>query len=261
MFYVNKVIAWVLSPIGLMFLGCVCGAMLRVRVCGVQPSVRRRRIGMGLLIVSLVMFWVFSCGITTRFLGVPLEGDEAPLVDTMELGGVDAIVLLGGGMGAHGRCGRAEMFFSADRVWEAARQWKAHQNGNLKLTLSGGSVEQSTVPLLKDLGVDEKSFVFFPDARNTEEEARMIAAAGFKRIRLVTSAWHMPRARRLFERAGIEVIAAPTDYEMHYCAELPLQIKDFFPSADALLRNSFAMKEWVARFCYWLRDGCTKGGR
>ena len=144
---------------------------------------------------------------------------------------------------------------------QQGHRWKAHQNGDVKLTLSGGDVEQSTVPLLKDLGVDEKALVFFPEARNTEEEARMVAAAGFKRIRLVTSAWHKPRARRLFERAGLDVRAVPTDYEMHYCAELPLQIKDFFPSADALWRNSAAAKEWVAKFCYWLRDMCLGRGR
>ena len=156
-------------------------------------------------------------------------------------------------MGAHEACGRAEMFSAADRVWEAARQWKAHQDGNVKLTLSGGGVEQSTVPLLKDLGVDEKALVFFPEARNTEEEARLVAAAGFRRIRLVTSAWHMPRAQMLFARAGLEVIPAPTDYEMHYATESPLRPGDFFPNVDAFGRNSAAVKEWVARFLYWLK--------
>ncbi len=252
MFYVNKIVGWVLSPLGMLFLGCLGGAMLCY--CGGRTGKRLlNRLGRVLVVGSLVFFWILSCGLTTRLIGVPLEGDEAPLVDTLELGGCDAVVLLGGGMGAHEACGRAEMFSAADRVWEAARQWKAHDNGNLKLTLSGGGVELSTVPLLKDLGVDEKALVFFPEARNTEEEARMIAAAGLKRVHLVTSAWHMPRARMLFERAGLEVIPAPTDYEMHYCAELPLQCKDFFPSADALWRNSVAVKEWVARFFYWLK--------
>lgn len=251
MFYINKVVGWVVSPLGLLFLGCLLGAALRLRRLGAL-----KRVGTSVVVGSLAVFWVLSSGITTRILGVPLEGEEVPPVDTLEVGGCDAIVLLGGGMGLHKTCGRAEMFSAADRVWEAARQWKAHQDGNLKLTLSGGDVERSTVPLLKDLGVDEKALVFFPDARNTEEEARMIAAAGFKRIRLVTSAWHMPRARWLFERAGLEVHVAPTDYEMHYCAELPLQIKDFFPSADALWRNSVAVKEWVARACYWLKGAC-----
>ena len=253
MFYVNKIVGWVLSPLGMLFLGYFCGALLR-RCGGCIGKRRLSRLGTLLVVISLCLFWFLSCGLTTRLIGVPLEGDEAPLLDTLELGGCDAVVLLGGGMGAHEVCGRAEMFSAADRVWEAARQWKAHQNGDLKLTLSGGGVERSTVPLLKDLGVDEKALVFFPEARNTEEEARMIGASGIRRVRLVTSAWHMPRARMLFERAGLEVVPVPTDYEMHYCAELPLQIKDFFPSADALWRNSVAVKEWVARFGYWLKE-------
>ena len=252
MFYVNKIVGWVSSPLGMLFLGCLAGAALRR--CGGRVGKRGlRRLGTLLVSVCLGLFWLLSCNVTTRFVGVPLEGDEIPLADTLELGGCDAIVLLGGGMGAHATCGRAEMLSGADRVWEAARLWKAHADGNLKLTLSGGGVERSTVPLLKDLGVDEKCLVFFPEARNTEEEARMIAASGIRRVRLVTSAWHMPRARTLFARAGIEVRPAPTDYEMHYCDEVPFTCLDFLPNADALLRNSVAVKEWVARFCYWLK--------
>lgn len=253
MFYVNKIVGWVLSPLGMLFLGCLGGAALR-RCGGCIGKRRLSRLGTLLVVISLCLFWFLSCGLTTRLIGVPLEGDEAPLLDTLELGWCDAVVLLGGGMGVHEKCGRAEMFSAADRVWEAARQWKAHQDGNVKLTISGGGVEQSTVPLLKDLGVDEEALVFFPEARNTEEEARMIGTSGIRRVRLVTSAWHMPRARMLFERAGIDVFPVPTDYEMHYCAELPLQCKDFFPSADALWRNSVAVKEWVARFGYWLKE-------
>lgn len=77
---------------------------------------------------------------------------------------------------------------------------------------------------------------------------------GAPRVLLVTSAWHMPRAKMLFERAGLEVVAAPCDYEMHYAAEKPIEISDFFPSADcsALCRNSAAIKEWVARAGYRL---------
>lgn len=251
MYYVNKVVEWVSSPLGALYLGCLLGAALRM--LGRRAL---KRAGTVVVVGSFVLLWVFSCHVTTRFLGVPLEGEEAPQVDTLEAGGCDAVVLLGGGMGVHEKCGRAEMFSGADRVWEAARQWKAHHDGNLKLALSGYGVERATAPLLKDLGVDERAFVFFPEARNTEEEARMIAAAGFRRIRLVTSAWHMPRARRLFERAGLEVRTAPADYEMHFIAELPLETRDFFPRADALARNSAAVKEWVARVCYRLRDAC-----
>ena len=142
---------------------------------------------------------------------------------------------------------------SADRAWEAARAWRAHRSPRMKIVLSGGGVEKSTMPLLRDMNIDDGDVLFFPDARNTEEEAQMIAKAGMRRVCLVTSAWHMPRARMLFERAGLEVVAAPTDYEMHYAAEPPIGIADFFPSADALLRNSLAVKEWIARALYAIR--------
>lgn len=269
MYYINKIVGWALSPMGILFLGIGLGLVLRCKC---------RKIGAWVIGATLVAFWFLGTGIATRVIGVPLEGEEAPEIGTLQVGGYDAIVLLGGGMGAHEKCGRAEMFQGADRVWKAAKLWKqletqiasryakldetcvptprASADGTtafrLPITLSGGGVKESTTPLLKDLGIPEDVLMYFPEARNTEEEAKLIAAAGIKRILLVTSAWHMPRARMLFERAGLEVVEAPCDYEMHYAAEEPIEIKDFFPSAEALHRNSDAMKEWVARAGYGL---------
>lgn len=247
MFYINKIVGWVMSPMGVLFLGLVFGFLLsRVE--------RVKCVGRGLIGVTLVWFWILGCGVTTRFVGVPLEGEEAPEAGTLQVGGYDAIVLLGGGMGAHKECGRAEMFSGADRVWKAAKLWKAyHAEGDgMKLTLSGGGAKESTIPLLRDLGVEGDVFLTFEEARNTQEEAKLIAATGIRRILLVTSAWHMPRAKMLFERAGMEVVEAPCDYEMHYVAEEPLKVGDFFPNSEALMRNSYAIKEWVARAGYRL---------
>lgn len=271
MYYINKIVGWALSPMGILFLGIGLGLVLRCKC---------RKIGAWVIGATLVAFWFLGTGIATRVIGVPLEGEEREVGSGQWVVGreVDAIVLLGGGMGAHEKCGRAEMFQGADRVWKAAKLWKqletqiasryakldetcvptprASADGTtafrLPITLSGGGVKESTTPLLKDLGIPEDVLMYFPEARNTEEEAKLIAAAGIKRILLVTSAWHMPRARMLFERAGLEVVAAPCDYEMHYAAEEPIEIKDFFPSAEALHRNSDAMKEWVARAGYGL---------
>ena len=236
MYYVNKIVGWCLSPMGLLFLGLGVAWLLRVFRLG--PRVLPRVI----VGVTLVGLWVLGCGVTTRFIGLPLEGEEISAANLPRNGKYDAIVLLGGGMGAHAKCGRAEMFTGADRVWTAARLWKA-QGGNLKITLTSPGVDKSTIPLLKDFGVDEKTLLCFKDARNTEEEAKLIAAAGIKRILLVTSAWHMPRAKMLFERKGFDVTSVPTDYEMHFAAELPLEVRDFFPGAEALVRNSAAVKE------------------
>ena len=60
----------------------------------------------------------------------------------------------------------------------------------------------------------------------------------------------MSRAKLLFERAGFDVVAAPTDFEMSCALERPIRLDDFIPSAEALMRNSYAIKEWVGNFGY-----------
>lgn len=242
MYYLNKIVGWVLSSYGILFIGLGVAWWLWGR---------SRKLAKVLIGVVIGITWFLGCGVTTRLIGTPLEGEE---IDEVALPNADAIVLLGGGMGEHKVCGRAEMFSGADRVWCAARLFNAGKAPIV--TLSGEGVGVSTVPLLRDLGVDTNKLMFFPAARNTEEEAELIYAelkrhAERPRILLVTSAWHIPRAKMLFERKGFEVIAAPTDYEMHYVAEFPLEVGDFFPNADSLQHNSAALKEWVARFGYW----------
>ena len=157
-------------------------------------------------------------------------------------------------MAVHQECGRAEMLGGADRVWTAAKLW---QKLRLPLTVSGGGAEAEKI-FLRDFGVPDEVMLSLDEARNTEEEARMIwkrlaEGAPKPRILLVTSAWHMPRARTLFERVGFEVVPAPTDFEMTFSLEEPIRVRDFFPCADAMSRNSYALKEWVARFFYWLK--------
>lgn len=251
MYYINKIVGWVLSPLGVLFLGFVVGICFR-RLRGLS---RLRSLGSWVIGITLAFIWVMGCGIATRIVGVGLESSftvEGKIHgDISDLPAADAIVVLGGGMGKHEKCGAAEMYGGADRVWTGAKLWRAGKAS--VVTLSGGGVEESTVPFMQDLGVPREVMMFFPEARNTEEEARMIAEKGLKRVLLVTSAWHMPRARMLFEHAGLEVIPAPTDFEMSAACERDIEIGEFFPSCEALSRNSWAIKEWVARFCYWLK--------
>jgi len=256
-FYVNKIVGWTLSPLGIFFLGLFAGLLLR-------RWGKWRTCGNAVIVLVSAMLWTLSCGFSTRWVGLPLEGEE---IDALTLPKADAIVLLGGGMGVHEKCGRPEMFQGADRVWAAAKLWKAGKAP--LLTLSGGWAE-GEIALLSDMGVATNGIVVLESARNTEEEAALIAKAikevkaggqgqaEASKILLVTSAWHMPRAKMLFERAGFEVIAAPTDYEMHFASESLYEFRDFFPYAEVLELNSYAVKEWVARACYWLKGRCGK---
>lgn len=80
-------------------------------------------------------------------------------------------------------------------------------------------------------------------AGNAYFSARLLAPAGVKRIVLVTQAFHMPRARMLFEAQGFEVIPAPT----HFVAMngRGVEAASVLPTASALHYSYYALHEWL----------------
>ena len=111
----------------------------------------------------------------TWVVGVPLEREflvdgRVPMVETFPA--TDAIVLLGGGMCVDtNHNSYAEMSAGADRVWQAARLYKAGKAE--KISATGDYAKDTTLPLLKDFGVTDDR-VSFLDAKNTEVEAKGI---------------------------------------------------------------------------------------
>ncbi len=168
---------------------------------------------------------------------------KVPMVESFPE--ADVIVLLGGSMGIETNTSSyAEMATSADRVWQAVRLYKAEKAD--KIIATGDYAKDTTLPLLKDFGVGE-SAVSFVDARTTEEEAKGVEKLGYKKILLVTSAWHMKRARLMFEKyaPGIEVVCAPADFENMFMAEKTPLFKMFLPDPNVFMLNSVAFHEWV----------------
>ena len=186
----------------------------------------------------------------------------------------------------------AEMATSADRVWQAARLYKAGRAS--KIIATGDYARDTTLPLLKEFGVGEEA-VSFLDARTTEEEAKGIrelfsrvehvdrvdGGIGSRKERkerkddsrveergedsrvervegeevkllLVTSAWHMKRARLMFEKYApeIEVVCAPADFEQTMMADNFFSPKAILPDVNALYLNSVAFHEWVGIIGY-----------
>ena len=83
-------------------------------------------------------------------------------------------------------------------------------------------------------------------ARNTREyavnSARLLRADGKRRVVLVMHGFDVKRARSLFEDAGLEVIAAPTQVTRGE----ELGLSDFLPSAAAMSTAHFAVYEAMA---------------
>ena len=258
MYYINKIVGFLVSPIG----GAIAGGVIAV-VCA---RLGRKRLAKWIGGLTVAWLWLWMTPIMAWVVGVPLESEflvdgRVPAVESFPK--ADAIVLLGGSMGAETNLSSyAEMWFGADRVWQTARLWKAGKAP--KIIATGDGARESTLGLLKDFGVAERC-VEFLNARNTEEEAKGVGKIWNHEIHkihenedgvtgegktvkpkvlLVTSAWHMKRARLMFEKyaPGIEVVCAPADFEMSMAAKKGWSV---LPDAYSLHLNSVAFHEWV----------------
>ena len=115
-----------------------------------------------------------------------------------------------------------------------------------KIIATGDYAKDTTLQLLKEFGVGEEA-VSFLDARTTEEEAKGLEKLGYRKILLVTSAWHMKRARLMFKKYApeIEVVCAPADFENTFMAEKTPLLKMLLPDPNVFMLNSVAFHEWV----------------
>lgn len=246
MYILNKIVWALANPLTLTLLGAAVGAFL------ISKGGMRRRIGGILTVLSLGLLWFASTVTCVSLLGMPLERNYVATQKAESLPKADAIVVLGGGIGKCKALEYPDMFDGADRVWHAARLWKA---GRAPIVVVSGTNDLvSTVPLLLDLGVNRDAIVVDNESRNTYENSRyterMLKAAGAESpsVLLVTSAWHMPRARGNFAKTSLKVIPAACDFSAFGCYYGTQHWYDWLlPSADSLMRSNMMFKEWLGK--------------
>jgi uncharacterized SAM-binding protein YcdF (DUF218 family) len=125
----------------------------------------------------------------------------------------DAIVVLGAGMAPDGVLTDS----SLDRLVSGIVLFRRGLAPRLVLLGPGhreGPTEAEVrADLARDLGVPAEALVVEPRGLTTRHEAALVGErmreVGGRRILLVTDTHHMPRARLLFEREGLDVVAAP----------------------------------------------------
>jgi len=222
----------------------------------------RRRWGLALLWLSLACFWLLSTEPVRDALTRPLEFRDAPLnMAKIPENGV-AIVLLGGGVYA-----RAPEYGDKDELrsfamMRAIYAAKIARQTGFSVFASGGKVlsheteaEGSVMRRwLLRFGVSAAQVHAEVAADNTWQNAvyirRMLQSQGIDKVLLVTSAWHMPRARWCFEQQGLYVIAAPTDYLTDQEA---YDLRSYVPHWGVLADSARALHEYLGLFWYRLR--------
>lgn len=180
----------------------------------------------------------------------------------------DVIVVLGGRtFSSDGSQVYPDLAADADRVWHAARLYRAGKAE--RIILAGGrvwptsgqpSAGQAAEELLNSFGVPDRAIWIEARSRNTRENLREAARlmnhpsfGGGGEVLLVTSAWHMRRALALSREAGLRAIPAPTDHENHWRSAGVPWILHLIPSAVALEASTRAGREYLALAADWLR--------
>jgi len=131
-----------------------------------------------------------------------------------------------------------------------------------KLVFTGGKMpwdkaKKTEGEVLKEYaisnGIPIENILVTKDVENTAEEAEAVKEliGKSKRIILVTSAYHMYRAQRLFEKQGFEVIAFKVDYKVGRNKEIV--VMDLLPDAESLKKTETGIRELIGRLIYYLK--------
>jgi uncharacterized SAM-binding protein YcdF (DUF218 family) len=248
MFIIGKIFAYLLFPPGLFVLLAFAAAILAWR------GKKKSCLAISLLL-CLASYSLSTC-ICTNFLLENLEDRYPPLSVKPNAA---AIVVLGGGYNEaspeYGMRGALLPVAEKRAIYglELARAY------DLPLVFSGGKGFDATVEgseaeaakrLWLSLGFDPKRIYIETESLDTKGNASGVAAyAKGKDIILVTSALHMPRSVMAFEKAGIIVIPAPTDYR---AKRSPFAWTDFLPDASRLEATRFALHEYAGILYYRL---------
>lgn len=224
--------------------------------------VRRRGVAMTSLTVALAILGVAGNPRTAQYLLRNLEQQNPP-VAINELPAADAILVLGGGIGIplpprH----HIDLGGSADRYLHAARLYRSGKAP--RIVLSGGNVFPQpgfageaayAAQLLQDWNVPEGAILVESESRNTYQNAveskKLLANHGLKKILLVTSASHMPRALAVFRRQGVDAIPATTDVVV-VDSQQPA-VLEWLPSIGALAGTTHAVHEHLGTWYYRIR--------
>jgi uncharacterized SAM-binding protein YcdF (DUF218 family) len=238
-----------------------------------------------LLIISLILLWKYprwavfpialallillisSNGIVANNLLKSLEWQYIP----SEIPTADSIVILGGATRTPAKPRQmVDLTEQGDRIIYGGKLYLEGKapliiaaGGRAKWRGGGNPESQDMVELLSLMGIPSEVIIQEPLSLNTYENAvnvgKILQEKNLKKIILVTSALHMPRASAIFKHQGIEIIPAPTDFliseqeinEINDNTEA--FVLNMLPDSIALDQTTKVLKEYIGTLIYWLK--------
>ena len=242
-FVLKKLIVSAVTPPGIFILLCLAAALF---------SRRKLRI---MLVLFAVLIYAVSTSPVAVMLIAPLErAYTQPSPD--EIKGCDVYVVLGGGANTDAPAFDGRGMPEGDALFRVMAAYRLYLFSRKPIIISGGdylgreSEAEVTARFLLGLGVRKDDLILEPRSADTHENARytreICEKYGFRRIILVTSAYHMKRSMIVFRKFVGPVVPYPTGFKTRSgTGSLGLM-----PEASSLVVTSSALKEYLGILFY-----------
>ena len=213
---------------------------------------------------AFVLLVIFSNGVLAdslwRFLEYPWKRLDYSVVNHS-----DGIVVLSSGRHIPPGNSKIIEWGDPDRFLAGIALYKANKSNKLIFTgginpLYPGLPPEGNIYIKEaiSMGIPKKDLFTTYSVTNTLQEAKAVKkilnnkiSSSQKEVILVTSAFHMKRAKKVFEREGIVVLPYPVDF--HSSKSISSSLRNplkWVPSSSSLSRNSFAIREIIGRIIY-----------
>ena len=244
MIYLHKILPLLVMPIS-------------VTIFLILLGIVRKKMGY----LGFAILFLYGCSmpyVADRFFGWVEQSGERVSATTLKK--ADAIVVLSGMMNTiPGRDSQFTEWNDPDRFFAGIECYNQKKAPLLIFTRgqmpwSTGEPEGETLARQAiAMGVPSQAVLLTDSVENTADEAKAVEKLlkrNQQRIILVTSAFHMTRSKRLFQENGFLVQPYAVDYKVD--ADKKTFI-DFLPTAEALRKTEWGIRELLGRLYYLLR--------
>ena len=245
MIYLHKIIALIVSPLFLVIFLIFLGIIFK-----------SKKISLFAVIILIIL----SLPIISKKLTNYLEKDYV-LQDVSVIDTADAIVVLSGMIKTIKFNNKLKYEFNekVDRILSGIDLFKNDKAPLLILTkgkfpwLADAPEGEYLKNFAIKFGIPQESIFLTDIVQNTHQEAKSVKKllnSNEAKIILVTSAFHMPRAKKVFEVYNIKVIPFAVDFINTHSK---LTVIDFIPSASSFHVTSVFVREMIGRLYYSLK--------
>ena len=243
MLYLSKILPTIISPL------FICLVLILVSLV-----TKKSRYS----ILSISLLTICSLPITANIATKYLEKGHLPKT-VNEIDSADAIVVLSGLLRTvkFGSSFTYDLTEAADRLIAGIDLINAKKAPFIIFTRGqhpwslGRPEGEILANLAVKFGVQKEKILMTRPVHNTSDEARAVKellSSPRNKIILVTSAFHLKRAEKVFTKSKITVLPYPVDFRTEVSK---LTLLDLIPNSESLYKSSIAVREMFGRLYYY----------